>query len=193
MKIHAGAAAINTSRVAPLTPRFQTVVGQTYEIALQFATGKQVTSRYNNKVEVMYSLTSGPKADFPLDVAAAIDSLTLAPGQPFTICHHGGGSWEVERVYQQQQRPPQQPPPSPPPYQPPPAAAAPAPQHTPQKMNGAGETASEILLGLYPAAIEVALKAAAMAQARGMMVSPTFEDIRTIATTLFINSTGGDR
>lgn len=187
MIVHAGAAANNTSRVAPLTPRFQTVVGQRYTIALQFANGKQVTSRYNNKVEVMYSLTSGQKAYFPLDVAQAIDSLTLAPGQPFTICHLGGGSWDVERAHPQ---PPQQPPPPPPPPYYPPAAAAEPPA---RKMNGAGETASEILLGLYPAAIEVALKAAAMAQAKGLMVSPTFEDVRTIATTLFINQTGGDR
>lgn len=188
MRIHAGNAALNTSRVSPVTPRFQTVVGQQYTIALQYPTGKQVRSPKSGNMDVMYTLTNGQKAFFPLSVGEAIDSLTLAPGQPFTVCHLGGDGWDIERAHPpQQQPPPSRPQPPPPAY--PPAAAAP----TPQKMNGAGETASEILLGLYPAAIEVALKAAAMAQAKGLMVSPTFEDVRTIATTLFINQTGGDR
>lgn len=185
MRVLAGNTAAAGPRLAPPSTRFQTVVGQPYTIALQFATGKPVTSRYDGKQQIMYTLTNGQKAYFDLGVAQAIDSLTLAPGQPFTICHLGGQSWDIERAHPQQ---PQQPPPPPPPYNPPPAAEAP-----PRKMNGAGQTASEILLGLYPDAIEVALKAAAMAQAKGLMVSPTFEDVRTIATTLFINQTGGDR
>lgn len=190
MRILAGSAQPAAGpRLTPAPARFHTVVGVPSTIALQYPAGKPTTSRYTNKTEMMYTLTTGEKAYFPLEVGQEIDSLSLAPGQPFTICHHGGGSWEVERVYQQpapQPPPPPQRLPAPPPL--PPAAQAPA-----RKMNGAGQTATEILLGLYPDAIEVALKGAALAQAQGLMVVPTFEDVRTIATTLFLNQIEGSR
>lgn len=189
MRILAGSAQPAAGpRLTPAPARFHTVVGVPATIALQYPTGKPVKSRYSGQMEMMYTLTTGEKAYFPMEVGQEIDALTLAPGQPFTICHHGGGSWEVERAYQPPtpQPPPQRPPAPPAPY--PPAAQAPA-----RKMNGAGQTATEILLGLYPDAIEVALKGAALAQAKGLMVVPTFEDVRTIATTLFLNQIEGSR
>jgi hypothetical protein len=89
-------------RLTPPSTRFTTVVGIPKTIALQYATGRDVVSRKTGKTERMYTLTNGEKAYFDLDVAAAIDSLTLAPGQPFTVCHHGGGAWDVERAVPEQ-------------------------------------------------------------------------------------------
>ncbi len=59
------------------------------------------------------------------------------------------------------------------------------------KTNGAGQTSAAILAGCYPHAIEVALAGVALAKAKGLLLAPTFEDVRCIATTLFINQTGG--
>lgn len=199
MRVLAGAPAQQNQqnpgpRLAPMSPRFQTVVGQVYTIALQFATGRPVTSRYDGKTQVMYTLTTGQKAYFDPPVAQAIDSLTLAPGQPFTICHRGGGNWDIDRCHEQppqapSYQPPQAPRPQPPtpPY--PPAAADPYQSGSPQLMNGAGEDLPAILTRCYAGAIDVTVAAVEAARAKGLTFLPTHEGLQACAATLFIAET----
>lgn len=205
MRILAGNAAYsnNGPRLTPPSTRFKTIVGMSYTIALQYERGKVVRSRINNQEEMMYTLTTGEKAYFPLNVGEAIDSLTLAPGQPFTVCHHGGGNWDIERAHPSPEQPPQaphyQPPPQPRPAAPeyhyrsgagipreplPPPAAA-----NNQKMNGAGEDLPAILTRAYANAIEVTLAAVESARAKGLTFLPTHEGLQACAATLFIAET----
>jgi hypothetical protein len=186
MRVLAGNAVAHGPRPVPPSARFKTVVGQKYTIALQYTNGKRVRSRITNEEEMLYSLTTGEKAYFPIFVGEAIDSLTLAPGQPFTICHLGGGSWDVERAHYPQQ-PPQAPPQPPPqPYYPPPAAAAP-PASSP--MNGAGEDLPAIMARCQVRAIELTLAQVEAARTKGLTFLPTHEGLQACAATLFIAET----
>ena len=145
----------------------------------------------------MYTLADGRIGYFSLEVAAEIDSLRLAAGEPFEICHHGGAEWSIERVHA---RPangvvPQA------------RAAAEARSTTPTagsafrnspaspagKLNGAGEDVPAIMRRCYKAAIEITLEAVQTAQANGLLLSPSFEDVRAIAATLCITETGARR
>jgi len=207
------AAGSPTPRQTPPSTRFFTIVGQPKTIALKYATGKPVRSRITGQDQVMYTLTSGEKAYFDLPVAQAIDSLGLAPSEPFIVCHRGGGEWDIERGWNH--TPLEAPPsstPQPPPQrraapQPPrywgkeagPAATSPetdtpAPRFAPaQSTPDHAQSAGNILASFYPDAIEIALAGVAAAKAKGLMLAPTFEDIRTIATTLFIEHSGRNR
>jgi hypothetical protein len=198
MRILAGTPAYSSNpqnapgpRLTPPSTRFTTIVGLPKTIALQFERGKVVRSRYSGKDEMMYTLTTGEKAYFPLAVGEAIDSLTLAPGQPFTVCHHGGGNWDVDRAPLAPPSAPAQPlpaRPSPPTPPLPPAASlhSSAAQAPLQRMNGAGETAADLYLEHFQSAIDIVLAGVPLANAKGLMVAPTFEDIRCIATHLAI-------
>lgn len=188
MRILAGAPAYNQGpRLTPPSTRFKTVVGQQYTIALQYTNGKRVRSRITNEEEMLYSLTTGEKAYFPVFVGEAIDSLTLAPGQPFTICHYGGGSWDVERVHQQQTTQPAPPPSSQNLTHPHTSSHPSSPPSSP--MNGAGEDLPAILTRAYANAIEVTLAAVESARAKGLTFLPTHEGLQACAATLFIAET----
>ncbi|MES2137016.1 MAG: hypothetical protein V4502_08160 [Pseudomonadota bacterium] len=204
-------------RQTPPSTRFMTIVGQPKTIALKYATGRIVRSRYSGQDEMMYTLTTGEKAFFPMNVGAAIDSLTLAPGQPFVVCHHGGGNWDIDRApgFPPPAPAPMPQPPTHPPMGPPAArtqrAPAPQPPHywgseaapaatspetdtpTPRFAQDHSNSAGNVLASFYPDAIEIALAGVAAAQKRGLMVAPTFEDVRCIATTLFIEHSGRNR
>jgi hypothetical protein len=166
-------------------------------IALKYPTGKRVSSRFGAD-QMMYTLTDGRVGYFPLEVAAEIDSLRLAAGEPFQICHHGGAQWSIERVHDTSR----------------PAHGAAAPQaratdpsstatagsgfrnstaSAANKLNGAGEDVPAIMRRCYKAAIEIALEAVQTAHAKGLLISPSFEDVRAIAATLCITETGGRR
>jgi hypothetical protein len=164
-------------------------VGQIYTLALQYTTGKQ--SKYNQN-EMYFTLASGQLLVVPSVVGIAIDRLNLEVGEEFTLGKLRGGNWHGPRRVEREEARPQQParPSAPPPnvrvssketesYHP---NAAPPPQ----MMNGSGETAAQILAGHYQAAVEIALAGVEACRARGLMVAPTFEDVRCIATTLFI-------
>ncbi len=186
MRILAGAPSYqNGPRLTPPSTRFSTIVGLPKTIALQFATGRAVKSRLNGDMQMMYTLTSGEKAYFPLNVGEAIDSLTLAPGQPFTVCHHGGGNWDIERAEVPAYNPPkpfpQQPPPVPPRPPLPPAAQAP--------VNGGGEDTAAILTRCYLSAIAITLTALETARTQGLQVLPSHEGLQACAATLFIAET----
>ena len=166
-------------RMTPAPARFMTVVGQPKTIALQYATGKSVRSRINNEEQMLYTLTTGEKAYFPLNVGVAIDALRLTPGEPFTVCHYGRGEWDISRAQAASSQPP--------PFVPPPpvpAAAASQPL-----MNGAGETVEAILARSYAAAIDLTLGAIEAARAKGLQILPTHEGLQACAATLFIAET----
>lgn len=185
-------------RVSAPLERFTLVNGVPQTIALQYINGKRVASRISGAADqMMYTLSDGRRAYFPLEVGAEIDSLHLAPGELFVICKFGPRDWSIERAAVEiPQHPPQprpQPPSQPRPQQQPayPPAAQAAPQQ--QRMNGAGQTAAEILAGYYPDAVAIALSAVEIARAKGLMIAPAFEDIRSIATTLFIEGSRNER
>lgn len=188
MRVLAGAPSYQNPQGGPrLTPpstRFKTIVGMSYTIALMYERGKQVRSRITNDEEMMYTLTTGEKAYFPLNVAAAIDSLTLAPGQPFTVCHHGGGSWDIDRAAPEYK--PAQLPPQPRPSQPPPPPLPPAASNL---MNGAGEDLPTIMARCQDRAIDLTLGAVESARAKGLTFLPTHEGLQACAATLFIAET----
>jgi hypothetical protein len=204
MRILAGNAQPNNGpRLTPAPARFHTIVGVPATIALQYATGKPVQSPKTREWSMMYSLTTGEKAYFPMEVGKEIDSLTLAPGQPFTICHNGGGNWDVDRAPQAPYAParplPAQPPPSRPPDPPLPPAASlhssashgykPPQAPPPQMMNGAGEDLPAILGRCYMDAIAVTVAACEAARANGLHFAPSHEGLQACAATLFIAET----
>jgi hypothetical protein len=187
------------SQISGKPARFSLIKGQPTVIALKYPTGKRVSSRFGAD-QMMYTLTDGRVGYFSLEVAAEIDSLRLAAGEPFEICHHGGVEWSIERVHVSAR----------------PANGVAAPQTraaaearsrtaiaesafrngappAPGKLNGAGEDVPAIMRRCYKAAIEIALEAVQTAQAKGMLLSPSFEDVRAIAATLCITETGGRR
>jgi hypothetical protein len=158
---------------AGMPDRFMTVVGQVYRIALKYPTGK-VTRTGNT----MFSLTSGLVAFFPPAVAQEIDSLHLSPGEPFTVCHRGGERWDIERSGNGGGAVPpapvsgkdvqfQSPHPTP---------AAPAP------VNGQGRTHADMYVECFRDAVRIAPELMAIAKAQGFQISPSFEDIRCMAT-----------
>jgi hypothetical protein len=164
-------------------------------IALEFSTGKRVTSRIpGNPDQVFYSLTDGRDWYADLEAAELIERLDLASREPFTVCKLGPGRFEVQRAGQYPTPPtrntPSCNPPQAPPYNPP---TPPLPPAATQRMNGEGETAAQILAGCYPDAVDVVLAGLAACKAKGLMVAPSFDDVRAIATTLFIQQTGGRR
>lgn len=175
----------------PDAGRLSLVKGQPTQIALKFRGAGKSIARTGN---VMYTLHDGRVGFFPPQVAAEIDSLNLAPGEPFVICHHGGADWEIERVA------PPQPNAAAPSHQAPPRPVASSSSQLsqsttvpPAKVNGQGEDAAAILARCYHQAIAIALEAVEAARGKGLMVSPTFEDLRAMAATLHICETGGRR
>ena len=197
-----GAAIPENSPVARMSgklARLSLIKGQPTVIALKYPTGKRVSSRFGAD-QMMYTLTDGRVGYFPLEVASEIDSLRLAAGEPFGICHHGGAKWSIERVHTSTR----------------PANGGAASQAgaaveerssaatvgsafrnsappAAGKLNGAGEDVPAIMRRCYKAAIEIALEAVQTAQANGLLLSPNFEDVRAIAATLCITETGGRR
>jgi hypothetical protein len=187
------------AQVSGKPARFSLIKGQPTVIALKYPTGKRISSRFGAD-QMMYTLTDGRVGYFSLEVAAEIDSLGLAAGEPFEICHHGGAEWSIERVHS-----PAGPTNGTPAFQ---ARAAAETRSSVAiagsafrnsaplvagKLNGAGEDGPAIMRRCYKAAIEIALEAVQTAQAKGLLLSPSFEDVRAIAATLCITETGGRR
>lgn len=163
-------------------------------IAFEFSTGKRVTSRIpGNPDQVFYSLTDGRDWYADLEAVELIERLDLVSREPFTVCKLGPGRFEVQRAghfpTQPARNAPSYSPPQAPAYTPPPTPPLPPAAH----VNGQGESAAEILAACYPDAVDVVLAGLAACKAKGLMVAPTFEDIRCVATSLFIQQTGGRR
>jgi len=197
MRMLAGNYPQPNGRTTPPPERFTLVNGQPQTIALKYSSGKRVTSRIPGAPDqIMYTLADGRRAYFDLAVAQEIDSLRLAPGQPFTIVKYGPGQWDVQYAHScegaaappspRAQAPRPQAEPDLPPH---PWPAAPAP--APQRMNGAGEDVAQVMARCYQSAIDIAAAAQEAARGRGLHITASFEDVRCIAATLCINETGG--
>src|SRR5580765_8975617 len=71
---------------------------QTYEIALKYKSGKEVTSRYGPQNQ--FTLTDGQILYLPVDVSQSIANLHLSPQEPFLLTKlstAGEITWTVER------------------------------------------------------------------------------------------------
>jgi hypothetical protein len=185
--------------------KLQTNVPET--IALAFAEGLPVSSAFGGD-QLMMTLVDGRKFYCSPFVAQKIAAAGIGANQPFTICKRevaNGNRRTVEyqieaaafsenatavgstsssnltsqsyngnaaRSLHVMSAPPATPPPPPP-------AAAPAP--------------APDMSGCYREAIEVTLGAISYAKEHGLLLTPTFEDIRCMAATLLIDSRKGGR
>jgi len=154
-------------------PKLTITNGAPVTVALKYPAGKRVSSRIPNSPDQQYySLTDGRSMYLPLQVGHMIDELKLKPGEPFTILKRGPGDWSVEKGGGPQ------------------AESESAhkevrqPHSTP--VNGQGEAASDILNRCYRNAVEISLEAVEFARQKGLMVTPSFEDLRAISATLLI-------
>jgi len=133
------------------------------ELALQYANGMDVAGQFGP--QVLFMLTGGRRLYVPLEVGKEIRSLTLAPGQPFTITKgqkqgQRAFDWSVERK---------------------PAQFAPA-AHAPEK---AVRTATQIEHALKTA-IAAACSAEKFATEIGYTVLFSEESIKSLACTVLI-------
>lgn len=182
--------------------RLTHVKGVPQVIALQYPTGKAVTSPRSGRLDMMYTLVDGRKAFFPVYVAEAISDLHLDPREPFRIVTYGPDKWGVERIDHQddgQEYGAER-------HQanytaPAPThsrgsyshehSAAPASSNKTGKMNGQGEDVAAILARCFDAAIAIAAEKQEQARAKGLIVTVSFEDLRTMAATMLITESGG--
>jgi hypothetical protein len=189
MRILAGAAAIAPGpRLTPAPERLNFVVGSPQVFAVKYATGKRVVSQRSGKEEFMISAEDGRRGYVPLEVGAAFDALRLRIGEEIFICNYGAAAgWEVKRTAEASV-------PSPAPAEH--VSTTQSPQHTPPapppvKTAGNGDTNADVLARCQIAAVAIALATVAHAKAHGLLITPTFEDIRTMGTVLHIAETGG--
>jgi hypothetical protein len=171
-------------------------VGESHVIALAYADGKPVRSQYTGD-QLMFTLVDGRKYYAEPYVQQRFDAADVQVGVPFEICKRETftGNRRVVDVHVRKieastaslapasstDKKTATPQPSAPP------ANAPAPAAVLPMMNGAGETAADIMKRHYLTAIDVALVAVEAAQAKGLRITPCFEDIRTMAAVLFID------
>jgi hypothetical protein len=135
------------------------------ELSLAAPQGLNVSGNFGP--QVLFSLTTGQRLYVPPEVGAEISALTLAPGQPFTICKRSresgrGFTWEVERKAPQ------------------PAPSAPAPRtHAQTQIESALKTA-----------VKAAYEAERFATEIGYTVRFSEESIRAMAITVLIGEQG---
>jgi len=138
-------------------------------IALQYPSGRIVQSRIPGAPnQAYYVLTDGRCMYLPLEAGAQIDALKLKIGEPFRLMKINTRTWKVERIEQ-------------------PKAEFVPPLPDSRPVNGAGEDCAAILARCYSQAIGIAVAAVEAAREAGLMVSPSFEDLRCISSTLLIS------
>lgn len=185
--------------------KLQLVNGIPVTIALEYANGQRMPSRFDGAPDQMrYSLAGNRVAYLPLEVGAMIEELGLQPGQPFTICTYGPRHWEVKPAgdtprpatqwptqppSQQPQRPvqfpqPERPAPPPPPPLPPAARAV-------VVAPGTAETTK--LEHALKTAIQAAHNAEKFGSEIGYTVRFDADAIKSMAITVLINSAEGAR
>jgi hypothetical protein len=189
----------------PAPETLKLAVGEPHTIALQYADGKPVQSRFSGD-QLMFSLVDGRKLYLEPYVADRLRAARVQPNVPFEIEKvetFQGNRRSVEIQVRElkngasarqttpapalqgasakthQQTSPNVTPPAPAPQPPPPPAA----------MNGAGETLADLYLASFATAVDVALRGVELAKARGLHILPAFEDVRTIATCLHLGRT----
>lgn len=160
------------------------IPGEPQTLALRTPTGKQVKSRIPGAPDqAYYSLTDGRSLYLPLEVGSMIDQLKLRQGDRVRILKRSSRDWTVEKVGAELQKP----------------AKSSAREmidgckENSTPVNGAGEACSDILARCYQSAVEISLGAAEYAKTRGLMIAPSFEDVRCVASVLMISETRGMR
>ncbi len=176
------------------TLKLQTNVPET--IALKFPDGVPVSSQYSGD-QIMFSLTDDRKLYLAPVVAKKIEAAGVGQGELFSICKrevtHGNRrviDYQVEKVSGTAV-------PGESPAVSSSAGVASSNSGRPQNNNGIHAVkaptpaAPDTMAACYRSAVDVALAAMTYAKERGLHMSPTFEDIRTIAATFFIAETRG--
>jgi hypothetical protein len=165
-------------------------------IALQFATGKTVTSGYGDYGEqVMYSLTDGRKLFLDPPVAAKIDELSLGKGEPFEVtkCVDRAKKVSYEVRYVASEPPPAQ-------TQP---AARPSVQTRPsstagqevgiqtqnQTTNPQPTTTGGMLMACFLCAIDAVAEAQLYATRKGLGITFSSENVTSAALSAYIAQT----
>jgi hypothetical protein len=169
-------------------------IGEPQTIALQYADGKPVQSRFSGD-QLMFSLVDGRKWYTEPYVQMKLDAIRVQPGEPFEVEKRESQSGNRRTVQIEVRALPRRA-----------NGTAPArsavnggsptpfnPTAPPPPKNGAGETSADIMARCYHQAIDVALGAVTYAEAKGLRITPCFEDVRCIAATICINESGGRR
>lgn len=178
---------------SPPKTKLQLANGIPVTIALQYPTGKVVGSLIPGAPnQVYYSLIDGRSMYLPVEVGKQIDALKLTAGEPFTLCKRGPRDWQVERpqvpcvgpVAQPVERWAENPEIT---------GSTPCQVQRMGPVNGQGEDAGAILGRCYARAIGIALEAVEIARGKGLMVTPSFGDLRCISAALMISETRGGR
>ena len=158
-------------------PKLTIQEGQPETIALKYATGKRVRSRFAGSPDQYYcALTDGRSLYLPWEVGLMIDRLHPAPGEPLVILKRGPGDWSVVRKQKNGGD----------------ARRNTAPLNSNERSHDSTipgssvKVQSELLRRCYQDAIGIALDAAETAKQRGLMIVPTFEDVRCISSVLMI-------
>lgn len=178
-------------------------------IALEYGDGRIVQSQYSGD-QLMFSLTDGRKMYLPPFMGDKLKQAGIAAGTPFELCRRevsrgnrrtveyqvrnldgaGASNEDVPALAPGAQLKAPKPlngingnGPVPAPVS---APVVPAPS---ELRNGAGETHADLLARAYRQAVDIALGAQEYAKEKGLLITPTFEDVRALAATLHISAT----
>lgn len=160
-------------------PKLVITQGEPVTISLRYPSGKVVASLIPGAPPQMYySLMDGRGCYLPLEVGRIIDDLKLKAGEPFTLLKAGPRDWRATRIEPKRDFYP----PLPPGMQNGDMPNGP--------VNGSGEGSAEILARCYEKGIEIVVGAVNLAKDKyGLLLAPTFEDVRCVSTALMISET----
>lgn len=181
-------------------------------VALQFTTGKEVESSYNG-TEILYTLEDGRSWYVHPSVARKVDALSLGKGEPFEVVKveaPGGKGFHYEVKHVEVAAPQRQSHSQEQTLQAeawPKKASVPPGSHPRQNgttaqvvvhTNASQDTpapaptpVTQRMMAALCASIEAVSEAQEYAQAKGLRITFTGEDVRAIANTLFIQTTKG--
>ena len=151
---------MNPATPYPPTLNFETGVPQV--IALKYPQGKPC----RNGQSLMFTTVQGDRFFVHPVVGAQITQLGIQPGEPFEMTRGRGADFQVRRIAQ--------------------APTFPA-RHAPQPSQPTG---GDSMSHCYTRAVDIALGAVEYAKTRGLVLSPSFEDVRALAATLCISEQG---
>lgn len=173
-------------------------------LALAFADGKRFVSKIPGAPDqVLFSFTNGARAFWPIALAEQIKLAGIGANVPFQVIKLSGRdrydikpvevAAKAERETEQSwQNVPSHPATQTPIKTPTPTQDTPPRAHPPDAPvppNGMAER----YMACFAIAVDVALATENYAERKGMDVRATFEDVRAMAATVFINEYGGRR
>jgi hypothetical protein len=191
------------STPAPGLIKFE--IGEPQVLALAYPTGKPSKSRFTGD-QLMFTTITGERFFVDPYVQDRINAAGIEVGVPFEMTKRE--TWQGNRrVVEFQVRkigtsPVQSIAPAPQnvvnsngslPNNTPPPLPAPLPPVLPAPMNGAGETAAQVMEKCYRDAIDCALASVKYAESKGLRITPAFEDVRAMAAVLCIGQQNGGR